>query len=128
MLKINKNILAIIMTGSLINIPTVLIAQNKTNAYYESNKFVIQEKNSYTLEISKEKLEELINSDSNNNVKIIIGNKKVEIDKQELIKLKKQADQLKKEYEYYLTITYTATGAILIIITSSELKKMTKVK
>ena len=115
-LKQNNNIVAIITAASLITIPTIVQANNKIEAYYDEGNMNIREYNSYTLRISKEKLEELLQSNNEELINIKISNEEVKINREELLKLKKQADQYEKENLEYSILIIVISGALLTTI------------
>ena len=110
----NKNIVALMTALSLISIPVVSKAiDTNLDAYYDDTSINIEKRKSFTLRISKQRLEELINSKEENYITIKIDNEEVTINKKELIYLKNKADSYDTENREY-TIIIALVGAIAI--------------
>ena len=121
----NKSIVAIFTALSLLNLSGVSKAkENKLDAYYDDTSINIENRNSFTIKINKEKLEELINSSEEDIITVKIEDEEVIINKEELTNLKNKADEYdKKNKEYTIVITLVGTFAIGTIILKEKAKQ-----
>lgn len=124
----NKNVIAI-LTVSLLTVPTVVKANNKLDAYYEDSNMNIEKYNSFSLKISKSKLEELLHSSKEEIVRINIEDEEVIINREELINLKEKAEKYERENkEYTIIITIISSLVITSIILKEKMKEKTYIK
>lgn len=121
----NKNVVALLTTLTLISIPLKAIAtENNFDAYYDDTSLNIEKRKSFTIRINKKKLEELINSSNENIITIKIDEEEVIISREELIKLKNQADEYDKENkEYTIVISLIGSIAVGTIILKEKIKQ-----
>lgn len=121
----NKNVVALLTTLTLISIPLKVIAtENNFDAYYDDTSLNIEKRKSFTIRINKKKLEELINSSNENIITIKIDEEEVIISREELIKLKNQADEYDKENkEYTIVISLIGSIAVGTIILKEKIKQ-----
>lgn len=124
--KSNQKILAILITASLATIPTITTAKNKITAYYDDSGFVIDESSRFSLTISLDELNALLNYTEEDLIRIKVGENNLEIDKITLLELKEKAENERKELDCYITIIYTAAGVITSLIIKSTLKEEIK--
>lgn len=110
----NNNVVALLTTFSLLNVPVVSKGINNLDAYYEDNNINIENKKLFTIKISKQKLEKLINSSEENIITVKINNEEIKINREELISLKAKADKYDKENKEY-TIAISSVGTLTLI-------------
>lgn len=124
----NKNVVAIFTALSLLSVPVISKAkENKLDAYYDDTSINIENNNSFTIKINKQKLEELINSKEEDTITVIIDDEEVIINKEKLINLKNKADEYDRENKKYtIAITLAGTLAIGTIILKEKVKQKTK--
>ena len=121
----NKNIVAILTTFTILNAPIVSKGvDSNIDAYYDDTNINIEKRKSYTLKLSKEKLEELIKSNEEEIIIIKIAEEEVKINKKELINLKEKEDEYdKKNKEYTIVISGAGAFALTTIILKDKIKQ-----
>ena len=121
----NKNIVAILTTFTILNAPIVSKGvDSNIDAYYDDTNINIEKRKSYTLKLSKEKLEELIKSNEEEIIIIKIAEEEVKINRKELISLKEKADEYdKKNKEYTIVISGAGAFALTTIILKDKIKQ-----
>lgn len=121
----NKKVIALLTTFTLITVPVVSKAiDNNLDAYYDDTSINIENKKTFTIKISKQKLEELINSKEEKMITIKIDNEEVVISREELIDLKNKADEFdKKNKEYTIIISFVGALTISTIILKEKAKQ-----
>lgn len=121
----NKNIVAILTAFTILNAPIVSKGvDSNIDAYYDDTNINIEKRQSYTLKLSKEKLEELIKSNEEEIIIIKIAEEEVKINRKELISLKEKADEYdKKNKEYTIVISGAGTFALTTIILKDKIKQ-----
>ena len=110
----NKNVVAALTTLTLLSTPIISKGvNNNLDAYYDDTSINIEKRNSFTIRINKQRLEELINSKDKELITIKIEDQEIIISREELISLKHKADEYdKKNIEY--TIVISLVGALTI--------------
>ena len=73
----NNNVVALLTTFSLLNVPVVSKGINNLDAYYEDNNINIENNKLFTIKISKQKLEKLINSSEEHIITVKINNEEI---------------------------------------------------
>lgn len=121
----NKNIVAILTTFTILNAPIVSKGvDSNIDAYYDDTNINIEKRKSYTLKLSKEKLEELIKSNEEEIIIIKIAEEEVKINRKELISLKEKADEYdRKNKEYTIVISGAGAFALTTIILKEKIKQ-----
>ncbi len=121
----NKSVVAIFAALSLLNVPAISKSkENKLDAYYDDTSINIENRNSFTIKINKEKLEELINSSEEDIITVQIEDEEIIINKKELISLKNKADEYDRENkEYTIVISLVGVLAIGTIILKEKVKQ-----
>lgn len=121
----NKKVVALLTTFTLITVPVVSKAvDNNLDAYYDDTSINIENKKSFTIKISKQRLEELINSKKEKMITIKIDDEEVVINREKLIDLKNKADEYdKKNKEYTIIISLVGTMTISTIILKEKAKQ-----
>lgn len=109
-----NNVIALLTTFSLLNVPVVSKGVNNLDAYYDDTSINIESNKLFTIKISKQKLEELINSSEENIITVKINNEEIKINRKELKELKNKADMYDKENLEY-TIVISSVGALTLI-------------
>ena len=121
----NKNVIALLATFSLLSVPVMSKAiDNNLDAYYDDTSINIENKKSFTIKITKQRLEELLNSSEEDIIIVKIENEEIKIDKKNLIDLKNKADEYdKKNIEYTITISLIGALTIGTIILKEKVKQ-----
>lgn len=121
----NKSLVAIFTALSLLSVPALSKAkESKLDAYYDDTSINIENRNSFTIKINKQKLEELINSSEEDIITVKIEDKEVIINKEELTNLKNKADEYDiNNKEYTIAIILVGTIAIGTIILKEKVKQ-----
>lgn len=121
----NKNVVAALTTITLLSTPIISKAvDNNLDAYYDDTGINIENRNSFTIKINKQKLEELINSKNEELITIKIENKETMISREELISLKNKADEYDKiNKDYTIVICLVGTLAIGTVILKEKAKQ-----
>lgn len=128
MLKLDrqKKIVALVLTSTVFFPNMALSSENRMHTYVDDGKLIIYSYGNFELKISEENLENLI--ESGDGISFSIGDELVEVDSDELAKLKKEALENEKELNNYKIIIYTSFGAITLLVIRSKIKEFGKKK
>lgn len=125
-LKKNRNVVALLTSFSLLSLSTVTYASNKNiDAYYDNDSINIQNYNSFTLEISKSKLEQLLKQSNEEIILVKVGNEELRISKDELVRLKNKAleyDRENREYTMFICLIGGVVSTAIIVKESIKQK------
>lgn len=121
----NKNVVAILSAITLLSTPVISNAlDHNLDAFYDDTSINIENKQSFTLRINKQKLEELINLNEKDIITVQIENNEVNISREELIRLKNKADDYEKEKrEYTIIISLIGTLTVATILLKEKAKE-----